>query len=657
VRRLVGTAFAAAALASGCVGQSARQPVSTTPRGELGRDLVQVHADADPCVDFAAFACGSGRLMRANDTLAWRLPALWRFLDELAAGKHSDGSRGTALLRELYVRCKDGGARTAGLADLRAMLDQIASAKDLPELARVLGTLEGLAPPILAQFRLDWDSRKGTNPVVGQMGLTGPELPLGFYAVDHKLVGQQRAHWARLVALTGAISESEVDAAARIDGWLASSRLDKLPKASEGVALVDRSVVERARFPWSAFLEGLGVPRSAPLGPASPGAIERAGDLADLPLADLKSHARVVLVERLAPDLGTPFLEEEQRFHAEIERGVKGVNLSLGDWCVKSTAHALEPQLADAYLSDLAHAPSEETAKRMFELIRFGFKQRLRDAAWMDEDSRSASLAKIDSMGIKFVADAEAPEVGLALIPPGSLLRAHLALSRSRTDGNLAKLGAPPLIDQALIPSFAPGKYFPFRRAVWLSPEIVRPPYVRSGPLNATSFGSLGAVIGHEISHALSPSGRGYDAAGHERETWSKSALVAYAERLTCLRNQFDALDAGPGGGNSGRRTLDENVADLSGVTLALWAMETDLARDQVPSNLWEWRRAFFVAYAQTLCTFGGDDPSELDRMTDPHASPRARINGVVANIPAFADAYECKPGAPEAPRERCAVW
>jgi endothelin-converting enzyme/putative endopeptidase len=43
---------------------------------------------------------------------------------------------------------------------------------------------------------------------------------------------------------------------------------------------------------------------------------------------------------------------------------------------------------------------------------------------------------------------------------------------------------------------------------------------------------------------------------------------------------------------------------------------------------------------------------------TDPHSPYWARVNGLVANVPEFREAFSCKVGQPMAPRaEVCEVW
>jgi len=220
----------------------------------------------------------------------------------------------------------------------------------------------------------------------------------------------------------------------------------------------------------------------------------------------------------------------------------------------------------------------------------------------------------------------------------------------ARTRLALARVGVP-IDDAPPEPSFEVGQYDHRHNVIWLSPEIVRPPFVYADELNAMTFGALGEVLGHEIAHALSPWSRAYDARGRLRETWSKGALGAYDERVACLARQSGLQPA------ADLARIDENVADLTGLALALDALEREVSRvgSTRPPNAW--RIELFVAFAQSACTLEGDWRSDLLMASDPHALVRDRINGAVKNVPKFAETFLCTPGMPLAPRERCAIW
>jgi putative endopeptidase len=114
-----------------------------------------------------------------------------------------------------------------------------------------------------------------------------------------------------------------------------------------------------------------------------------------------------------------------------------------------------------------------------------------------------------------------------------------------------------------------------------------------------------------------------------------------------------------PGLRVNGKLTLGENIADIGGLKLAFAAYRA-LRADQGPARTAEGYtedQQFFLAHAQAWCSKARPERERLQVQTDPHSPARFRVNGPVANLPEFAAAWQCKPGAPLAPLERCAVW
>jgi putative endopeptidase len=65
----------------------------------------------------------------------------------------------------------------------------------------------------------------------------------------------------------------------------------------------------------------------------------------------------------------------------------------------------------------------------------------------------------------------------------------------------------------------------------------------------------------------------------------------------------------------------------------------------------------FFLANAQVWCAKVKEQEMRRRAQVDPHSDPRHRVNGPMSNLPAFAEAFQCAPGAPMNPEETCAVW
>jgi putative endopeptidase len=633
-------------------------------------DLLPVYPPADPCADFASYACGPEEQPgwqggHSEDVWARRGPALVRFLDELAAGEHLDGSPGTVALRDFYARCEDPAKRGPGLEELSAELAAVTGIRNRDELARALGEWRRQGVSILVGLSPAWDTRDAARIVAARIGLRGPHLPQSFYLQDHRLIAEYERHWSALAKLAGVISPAEVEAAVRIEHWLA----DKVPKdGADKTREEDRDEDKDApaptigtdelghrRFRWPAYLRGLRMAAAARFRPVREGSLDAIDALMDIPLSDLKAYMRVVLVENRSEYVTSAFLAEEQRFHQEIVERRRPGPLRLKGACLMLANRAFGSQLASAYLPDLAEPREADAARRLFEALRTRFAALIGGADWIDERSRGVAAAKLQRVGLRLIGDVKAASLDALDLPAGSFLDAHRRVLAWRSAAALDQIGTP-YREQPLVPSLETACYAPVLNTVWLSPEIVRPPYLRIDGFYAASFGALGTVIGHELGHALSPALNQLDVANAEGQVWAQQATAAFQERVGCLERQSDALAAAEKRTADGRLTASETLADLTGIKLALSTMESQPQMRGVPPQA-AWRRDFFVAYAQQACTFEPRWRSEVDSLRDPHPPARTRINKSMANTPEFASAFACPLGAPLAPRQRCVVW
>ena len=181
------------------------------------------------------------------------------------------------------------------------------------------------------------------------------------------------------------------------------------------------------------------------------------------------------------------------------------------------------------------------------------------------------------------------------------------------------------------------------------------------------NFGAIGAIMGHELTHAFDNNGRHYDSTGRVKNWWGAKARRAFLSRARCLIRFYKKYRL------LGRQipalaTLSENIADVGGVALAYDAMNsfiaeaTPAARDHWPAlpDGMSAPKAFFVSYAQTWCTQTPPPAQVVALMNyDEHAPPRLRVNGPLANNPAFHEAFQCPKGSKMNPLEQCSntMW
>ena len=104
---------------------------------------------------------------------------------------------------------------------------------------------------------------------------------------------------------------------------------------------------------------------------------------------------------------------------------------------------------------------------------------------------------------------------------------------------------------------------------------------------------------------------------------------------------------------------MGENIADNGGIKMAYnaWRASDPPAQrlpglsDVSPEQL------FFLSFAQVWCGETRPEAAHQRLLTDPHSPHRFRVNGVMRNSEAFAQAYGCAVGTPLHPVDRCVVW
>jgi predicted metalloendopeptidase len=187
---------------------------------------------------------------------------------------------------------------------------------------------------------------------------------------------------------------------------------------------------------------------------------------------------------------------------------------------------------------------------------------------------------------------------------------------------------------------------------------ILQPPFFSASYPAVVNYGQIGATIGHELTHGFDDNGAKTDADGNLRDWWSASAGDEFKARTACVIEQYSGYEPLPGIKVNGQITVGENIADIGGVKLAFAAYRKARA-GQVPliADRFSEDQVFFLAHAQGWCDKTRPEVVELNIRTDPHTPRRFRVNGVMADLPAFAAAFSCAPGKPMNPKRRCEVW
>ncbi len=217
---------------------------------------------------------------------------------------------------------------------------------------------------------------------------------------------------------------------------------------------------------------------------------------------------------------------------------------------------------------------------------------------------------------------------------------------------NLAKAGTPVVADEfafpgATLPTDINAAYQPAANKIEISAAILQPPFFYPQLDLAVNYGTLGAVIAHEMTHGFDSIGRRYDAAGNLIDWWTANDSEEFEAFTTKLVEQYSKYEALPGVFVNGKLTVTENTADLGGVTLAYHAMQAALAEQSAndPIDGYSSEARFFIAWAQLWMSKERPEVLKLMISSDPHPPSVFRATGPLVNLNEFFTTFNIQPG------------
>ena len=236
---------------------------------------------------------------------------------------------------------------------------------------------------------------------------------------------------------------------------------------------------------------------------------------------------------------------------------------------------------------------------------------------------------------------------------------------RSETfEWNLELSRLPKPVDRALwgmTPQTVNAYYDPLMNQITFPAAILQPPYFDPNSDPAVNYGSIGAIIGHEIGHGFDDQGREFDEKGRIRDWWTAAVNDKFKARTRALGAQYDSYEPIPGVHIKGELTMGENIGDLGGVEMAYGAYRRYVAEHGEPPVIdgYTGDQRFFLAYAQSWRSKVREGALRERLLSDPHSPPFDRVNGVVRNVDAWYKAFNVQPGDKLylKPEDRVHIW
>ncbi|WP_046656085.1 M13 family metallopeptidase [Lysobacter capsici] len=606
-----------------------------------------------------------------SDVLAERSLAVQHQLAQQAAADPK-ASGVEKLIGDLWSTGMDEARINAqGLTPVQADLAAIAALDSPEKIAAYLRSSAAQGHNVVFDFGAEADFKNSSMNIAfaTQGGLGLPDKGYYFDKDKHDKLAAYQQHIAKVLELSGvAAADAAQQAKAVIDF---ETRLARASLSSEqlqrDVALYYQPISVAAaneltpNFSWTKFFESQGVATPAQFSLAMPDFHKEVSKMiADTPPATWQAYLRYHTVDDASPYLADNFVAEHYEFHNKTMRGQKEPKARwkrvLGD--IDDQAGEAMGQL---YVKVAFPQQSKAQMETLVQGLRTALKARIENLSWMSDETKKKALEKWASFTPKIgYPDKWRDWSGLKTDRDSYYANAQAA-NRFNYQWNLSKIGKP--VDKTewgMSPQTVNAYYNPLQNEIVFPAAILQPPFFDPKADEATNYGGIGAVIGHEMTHGYDDQGSRFGPDGNFNNWWTPADAKGFAERSAKLVQQFDGYQAAPGLKVNGKLTLGENIADLGGIATAYDAMrlavgdtpdpKTDgLSRDQ----------RFFYSFATSWRDRYTPDMLKVLVNSDPHAPSDFRAIGAPSNLPAFATAFSCKPGQPmvRGATEQVVIW
>jgi putative endopeptidase len=678
MRQTANSAFASLCALLLCATMIAGQTMHAIELSNLDRSV-------SPCQDFYQFATG-GWLAKNPIPAAYptwgvdsvlndqNQDSLREILD--AAARNTSAPKGSSEQKvgDFYSACMaEEKIEAEGTNALGAELANIEKIKDRRALQNELATLHATGINALFQVGSKQDARNSAEVIV-EIWQGGLGLPEGeyYFKTDDKskqIRDEYVKHVARMFELMGddaARAKSEAQTVMNFETRLAEAWMPRVERRNPE-KVYNRKTLSQLKtftpnFDWANYLRHLGLKQKTDINVGQPKFFERVNEqFKAASLADWKTYLRWRLIDNAAPGLNAKFVEEDFNFKGRV---LTGTTELLPRWkrCVAATDNAMGEALGEVYVKKAFPPEAKRRALLMVQNLIAALKSDITTLDWMSDATRQQAIAKLESFIRKIGYPDKWRDYSALDISRNSHVKNVMRANGFEVGRDLRKVGKPvDKMEWGMTPPTVNSYYNPAINEIVFPAGIMQPPFFSASYDDAVNYGAMGSVIGHEMTHGFDDQGRQYDASGNLKNWWTDDDLKKFKERAECVIKQFDEFEVEKGLHQNGKLVVGESIADLGGLVIAYAAFQKSMEGKPRPPEIEGFtpEQRFFLGYAYSWATNVRPEFARLMVETNPHPLPKFRVNGPVSNLPAFAQAFQCKAGDAmmREEKDRCRIW
>ena len=658
--------------------------MSAAENGKIaGVNPANIDNSVDPRVDFYDYACGGW--MKANpigdeysrygsfDALAENNKLQLKTLfEELAQSKQEQGSVGQKV-RDLYLLGMDSARRNReGAQPVMADIAKIQNMKlaDLNDI--ITWEQSNIGSPFFGcGVEADLMNSDINALYISQPGLGLPDRD--YYIVASKenqqIMVAYTNYLEKIFTLVGYNKKAAKKAAkniialeTKIAEWSMSREEQRDIAKMYNPVPYAQLCEEYNSIDWKSVFNSLNLNNIDTVIITQPKAMKQVNDIMHkLSLQEVKDYLVFNYISSASSYLSNDFTEANFEMYSKTLQGTKEMQ-PMWKRALNVPNGILGEAVGELYVAKYFANGSKEKMLKIVNNLKIALGEHIATLPWMSETTKINALVKLNSFTVKIgYPDKWKDYSGITVDVNKSYWENVKNAIIFKSKEEYAKCGKQVDRDEwFMTPQTVNAYYNPTTNEICFPAGILQPPFFDVNADDASNYGAIGVVIGHEMTHGFDDQGRNFDQNGNMKDWWTEEDANRFKELTSILVKQYDSIIVLGDEHANGKFTLGENIADHGGLRVSYTAFKkTQQGRSEEKTDGFTPDQRFFLSYAGVWA--GNIRDAEILRRTktDPHSLGRWRVNAALKNIEPFFKAFNIKEGDPMflAPAERVTIW
>jgi predicted metalloendopeptidase len=652
--------------------------------GSFGIELNNRDLKAKPGDDFDRYANGTWHdayVLKDYETDYGSFDTLYdrseeqvnAIIKDMAARTDLQAGSDEAKIRDLYNSYLDQAARDAkGIEPIRPLLERIARIDSKAALVEAFGDadVDGTNAPVGVGIDID---RKDPDSYLVSVGVGGLGLPdKDFYAnPDERFVKIRAAYVDHIEKMLGFAGVSDAHARAEkilaLEAALAKPQWERALRRDRdktyNVVSFEELQKQYPNYDFAAHFKAQGMPIPAKVNVPTPSAVAPVLQVVDdTPLETWRDYLTYWAVRGNAPFLSSEIDKTAFAFTGTV---LYGQTAQREPWkravALVGGTEGLGEAVGKVYVERHFTPESKAAMDQLVKNLRAALRINIEKLDWMGPETKAEAYKKLDSFNPKIGYPVKWRDYSALEIVPGDLMANEISLRKYYAADQNNRVGKKTDRDEWFMTPQTINAYYnaQFNEIVFPA-AILQAPFFDVNADPAVNYGSIGAVIGHEMGHGFDDQGSKSDWQGVQRNWWTDADRANFQKKVDALGAQFDTYCPIANTCVNGKLTMGENIGDLGGLSMAYTAYHLSLDGKEAPviDGLTGDQR-FFMAWAQVWKSKYRDEALVNLIKTNPHSPAMYRINGPLRNLNEWYQAYDVKEDSKLfiAPDKRVRIW